>query len=216
MNKILFIISLLISSQIISQSNSKSFISINYGFCGNFFVRQLDENNGPASKNYFYKKDFIGSTAGFDLGIKIKKNTYLNIGYNRSINYGEKNYSGTLNTAQVFIKSFRLSHIDNFYSLGLAKQIKKNKKTVLVELGGQLLLDKQQNIIIENGNNTIEIAETNYKDYNAIEAAVYLGFGLLFKIDTKFDFGIKSRVNYVVSAPSFESITLTPILKFNF
>ena len=216
MNKILFIISLLISSQINSQSNFKSFISINYGFCGNFFVTQLNETNGPASKNYFYKKDFVGSTAGFDIGLRIKKNTYLSFGFNKSINYGEKSYSGTLNSAQVFIKSFRLSHIDKFYSLGIAKHIKKNKKTVIVELGGQLLLDKQQDIIIENGNNSIEIAETNFKDYNAIEAGVYLGVGVLFKIDTKFDIGIKSRINYIVSAPTLESITLTPMLKFNF
>ena len=72
--KNLFLIGLFISlSPAFGQKNSKLSIEVNYGLNGNFFVRSYDELGGPSDKEYFYKKDFLGTIGGIELKYQLNK-----------------------------------------------------------------------------------------------------------------------------------------------
>ncbi len=58
--------------------------------------------------------------------------------------------------------------------------------------------------------------ERNYDNSNLEEAGVLWGLHYFTKIDTKFDFGVKTRVYYTLSTVSMEAITITPTLRYNF
>jgi hypothetical protein len=76
-----------------SQTKPKLSLEINYGLFGNFFVRGFDELGGPANKQYFYLKDFIGTSSGISGRISISKKSSLFLEYTRTVNAGKKTIS---------------------------------------------------------------------------------------------------------------------------
>jgi len=197
------------------QYKNNFFVNINYGLNGNFFVRSYDETNGPTDKQYFYKKDFLGTIAGISFQYYFGKKTYLNVGYNRSINTGKKNYEGMLNVTSIYIRDFKLRHINNFYELGIGKNVNR-KGSLRAELGLVLLYDLKQTIAIENWDNYISVDESNFKNANSVEGGFYFGFNYRFKIDTKFDLGFQTKLYYLASVNEIEAISFAPTLTYRF
>lgn len=190
-------------------------MQVNYGLNGNFFVRSYDEISGPANKKYFYKKNFLGTIGGVELTYKISKKSSLFVGYNKSINNGKKNYGGTMNGVDIFIHDFKLRHTNNFFQLGLAKQLGQ-KENFKVSAGTVLVYDAQQTINIENWENYILINESTYKNANSVEGGVFLGIEYLKKIDSKFDLGVACKGYYLISVNTIEAITFSPTLTYHF
>ncbi|MFY7900818.1 MAG: hypothetical protein ACOVNY_11585 [Chitinophagaceae bacterium] len=198
-----------------SQFKNNVFVNINYGLNGNFFVRSYDEVSGPVDKQYFYKKDFLGTIAGISLQYYFGKKTYVNVGYNRSINTGKKNYEGIINATNIYIRDFKLRHINNFYELGVGRNVHK-KGSLRAELGLVLLYDLKQTIAIENWDNYIAIDESNFKNANSVEGGFYFALNYRVKLDTKFDVGLQTKLYYLASVNEIEAFSFAPTLTYRF
>ncbi|MCM5529933.1 hypothetical protein [Parasegetibacter sp. NRK P23] len=198
------------------QKKGRVSISANYGLTGNFFVRSYDEQNGPTDKQYFYKKNFIGSAAGLAVTFQVSENSGLFLEYSRTINTGKKSYEGSLNSTSVMIEDFRLRHVNNFFQLGYVRNFKMANAFIQAQAGVFMLTDQKQLISIERWDNLISISETNAENSGSKEAGVFLGGEYSFKLDTKVDFGIRTRGYFLVSTGTFEALTLTPVLRYNF
>ena len=75
---------------------------------------------------------------------------------------------------------------------------------------------QQQEIGIENFANQILIKERKYKNSKLEEGGVFAGIHFQKKVDTKFELGLKLRAYYLISISTFEALTLTPTLTYNF
>ncbi len=215
--KNLFLIGLFISlSPAFGQKNSNLSVEVNYGLNGNFFVRSYDELGGPSDKKYFYKKDFLGTIGGVELKYQLNESSTLNVGYARSINKGEKNYSGAVNGVDVFINNFNIRHTNDFYQLAYERRFKKSNPLFNYHLGIVLANMQQQEIQLESFSNQIIIDERNFKNSRLQEAGVFGGIHLIKKIDTKFYAGLRVRAYYLVSVQTLEAIVLTPTLSYRF
>lgn len=213
---IAFLLLLLISTSFFSQNKNPRFnLEINYGLNGNFFVRSYEELDDYKAKT-FYKKDFLGSISGLELSYKLNSNSSLFLGYSRSVNKGEKEYFGSFNGVYVAINHFNLKHYNNFYQVGYERAFKKENPFFKYQVGLVYVQMEQQEISLFNQDNTIYIDERDFKNYNLEEAGVFAGLSFSKKIDTKFEAGLKLRVYYLASTNTFEAITFTPTLKYNF
>ncbi|MFY7840475.1 MAG: hypothetical protein ACOVP7_09370 [Lacibacter sp.] len=202
--------------QLHAQNSGKVSLDINYGFNGNFFVRSYDETDGPQNKTYLYKKNFLGTIGGIELKYHLNNNSSIIAGYARSTNKGEKNYSGTINGVDVFINNFNIRHNNDFYLLAYERRFKKSTPAFTYHLGFVLATMHQQEISIENFANEIVLDERNFKNSKLQEAGILGGVKFQKKIDTKFELGISIRGYYLISAQTFEALTLTPTLTYRF
>lgn len=198
------------------QQKGRVAISANYGLAGNFFVRSYDEQSGPTDKQYFYKKNFIGSAAGLAVTFHVSESSGLFLEYSRAINTGKKSYTGSLNGTNVMIEDFRLRHVNNFFQLGYLRNFKIENALIQAQAGAFMLTDQKQLISIEGWDNLISIRETNAENSGSKEAGVFLGGEYSFKLDTKVDLGIRTLGYFLVSTGTFEALTLTPVLRYNF
>ena len=199
-----------------SQNKSRFSLQVNYGLTGNFFVRNYDEAYSPSyTHKYFYSKNFIGTVAGIYADYRVSRRSFVFVEYSRSTNMGRKNYFKDANGTEVYIRDFRIRHINNFYHLGYGLNIKMKNFVLRPDIGVMEIYDSKQTITIEDLN-SIRIDESNFKNDNSVEGGVFLGLGCTKKIDTKFDIGIKARVYYLISTSSLEAVTLTPTLTYHF
>lgn len=201
---------------IFGQANTKWSIEAQYGLNGNFFVRTYDEQGGPANKTFFYSKNFIGPIAGAELKFGLSKSSTLSFGYSRSVNKGEKNFFGQINGVDVAIEDFNIRHINDFFQLGYSRPFRKSIPAFSYHIGVVYLRAHQQEIMIENYDNLISIAERNFQNSKLAEAGFYGGFQFVKKIDSRFSAGIKTSVYYLASIGVFEAVTLTPTLSYSF
>lgn len=72
----------------------------------------------------------------------------------------------------------------------------------------------QQEIEVDPYSANLE--ERDFEHNRLEEAGIFAGLQYAWKIDTKFDLGIKSTLYYTVSVNMLESITLTPTLTYHF
>lgn len=202
--------------QLQAQNSGKISIDINYGLNSNFFVRSYDETGGPQNKTYLYKKNLLGTIGGIELKYHFNNNSALIAGYSRSTNKGEKNYIGVINGVDIFINDFNIRHNNDFYLLAFERRFKKSNPAFTYHVGLVVATMHQQEISIESFANQISLDERNFKNSKLQEAGVLGGFHFQKKIDTKLDLGIRIRGYYLVSAQTFEALTLTPTLTYTF
>lgn len=208
---------MLISSSISRAQIIKKFnISLNYGISGNYFVRDYNESSQPLNSIYLFKKKYLGTISGIELSYNLSNNNTLNFGYSRSINKEQKNYYGDINGVEVFINNFSIRHINNYFILGLQREIFKSNPNFELEFGVLLLGMNQQEISLIPLNNFILIEERNFNNSRLIEGGAYAGLYLKKIVSSKFGIGLKFRAYYLISTRSFEALTLTPNIVFSF
>lgn len=202
--------------QLQAQNSTRFSIEANYGLNGNFFVRSYDELDGPSNKTYLYKKNFLGTVGGIEIKYHLNNSSALIVGYARSTNKGEKNYSGTINGINVLITDFNIRHNDNFYHVAYERNFKKSNPAFKYHIGVVVATMHQQEISIENFSDQILIDERNFKNSKLQEAGVFGGVHFQKKIDNKFQVGIRVRGYYLISVQTFEALSLTPTLTYTF
>ena len=194
---------------LLAQRNARLSLEVNYGLQGNFFVRSYTEY-APGSAKALYKKNFIGTIGGLELKYKLNPFSNISLGYSKSINKREINYTAMY----VSILHFRISHINNFYQLGYERVFSKRNMDIKFNSGIFYLRMKQQEV--DASPVGVSLEERDYKHNKPEEGGAFFGLHYSKKIDTKFELGIKSRVYYLISTNQFEAITLTPTLTYNF
>jgi hypothetical protein len=199
-----------------AQPSRKFSFEINYGLNANFFVGSYDEVGVPQNKTYLYKKNLLGTVSGIELKYHLNNHSSLFAAYSRTINKGEKNFSGSISGVDVFIEDFNIRHHNDFYQVGYERTFKKTIPSLKYHFGLVYARMQQQEIGIENFANQIIIAERKYKNSNLEEGGVFAGVHFQKKIDTKLELGLKLRAYYLISVSTFEALTLVPSLTYNF
>ena len=203
------ILSLLIFCSILNAQKRFS-LEVNYGLNGNFFVRSYPEN-APWPLLEFNKKDFIGTIGGVEGRYALNSKSSIGLGFSKSHNQKKINYYNGYNAS---MRDFNITHTNYFYTLDYERSLSKKIKNLTMQLGIFYLRMNQQEITFSPSGMGAE--ECNYDNSNLEEAGVLWGLHYFKKIDTKFDFGVKTRVYYTLSTVSMEAITITPTLRYNF
>ncbi|HPH36146.1 MAG TPA: hypothetical protein PL108_00710 [Sediminibacterium sp.] len=203
---------LILSLQIFAQTKSKISLEVSYGLQGNFFVRSYNENGRPDG-TAFLNKSFIGSISGIELKFQATKMASWNFGYAQSSNAKRIGYSTIINGLGLSINDFDIKHENRFYQLFYQRNFSKKTPNFKYEFGIFYLRSQQQEIIIGN---IIDISQRNFANSKLEEGGLSAGLQYSKKIDTKFDIGIRSRIYYLVSTNTLETITLTPTLTYHF
>ena len=198
------LVSLLLNAQ------KKFSLELNYGLNGNFFVRSYPEN-APWPLLEFNKKDFIGTIGGIEGRYVLNSKSSIGLGFSKSHNQKKINYYNGYNAS---MRDFNITHTNYFYALDYERSLSKKIKNLSMQLGIFYLRMNQQEITFSPSGMGAE--ERNYDNSNLEEGGVLWGLHYFKKIDTKFDFGVKTRVYYLLSTSSFEAITITPTLRYNF
>lgn len=203
------ILSLLIFCSILNAQKRFS-LEVNYGLNGNFFVRSYPEN-APWPLLEFNKKDFIGTIGGVEGRYALNSKSSIGLGFSKSHNQKKINYYNGYNAS---MRDFNITHTNYFYTLDYERSLSKKIKNLTTQLGIFYLRMNQQEITFSPSGMGAD--ERNYDNSNLEEAGVLWGLHYFKKIDTKFDFGVKTRVYYTLSTVSMEAITITPTLRYNF
>lgn len=213
MIKIIVSVSLMIVSlQVLAQTKTKLSLEISYGMQGNFFVRGYQEFGRPDGAA-FLKKNFIGSMSGVELKYQATKMASWILGYNYSQNLNKINYNVFINGVGISVLDFDIKHENRFYQLFYQRSLSKKVKNFKYEIGLFYLRSQQQEISI--GNNA-DFRQRNFQNSRLEEGGLAVGLQYSVKIDTKFHLGIRSRLYYLASTNTLETITLTPTLTYFF
>jgi hypothetical protein len=179
---------------------------------GNFFVRSYEELGRPDG-TAFLNKNFIGSIGGLEMSYQVTKMASISIGYAQSTNNRKINYFNSLNGVGVYITDFEIKHENRFYQLFYQRSLSRKINHFILELGLYYLRSQQQEIGI--GNN-VAFEQRNFANSYLEEGGISAGFHYKIKVDTHFDFGIRSRIYYLISTNELEAISLTPTLTYRF
>ena len=143
--------------------------------------------------------------------VYLNSKSSIGLGFSKSHNQKKINYYNGYNAS---MRDFNITHTNYFYALDYERSLSKKIKNLTMQLGIYYLRMKQQEITFSPSGMGAD--ERNYDNSNLEEAGVLWGLHYFKKIDTKFDFGIKTRVYYTLSTVSMEAITITPTLRYNF
>lgn len=199
-----------------SGQQSKFSIAAHYGIQNNFFVTSYDESPNAIFQNSFYKKSAVGTIGGLELKYQLGKRGSLGFGYAGSVNSRTVSYTTTINTVFLGIYDFKITHKNRFFQFGYEYALQKKKPTTFIEAGVFYLRSNQQEIDISQSRREILIEERNFSNSKLEEGGLFIGLSYMRNIDTKFKFGIKSRLYYLASTNTVEALTLTPVLSFTF
>mgnify|MGYP000668979933 FL=1 len=189
------VLSLLIFCSILN-AQKKFSLEVNYGLNGNFFVRSYPEN-APWPLLEFNKKDFIGTIGGIEGRYVLNSKSSIGLGFSKSHNQKKINYYNGYNAS---MRDFNITHTNYFYALDYERSLSKKIKNLTMQLGIYYLRMKQQEITFSPSGMGAE--ERNYDNSNLEEAGVLFGLHYFKRIDTKFDFGVKTRIYYTLSVTS--------------
>lgn len=209
-----------------AQGKGKVCIEADFGANANFFVRSYDEvyTPGGVAPLYLYKKNMIGTAGGVELKYGISKRAAFIMAYTRTVNSKRRSGGVLLPEFQLLINDFNLRHINNLFMLGYDRPLLKNSSALRFNVGALYLTSQQQEIEAYNlptgeANKytlAIKVQDRNKKNSGIEEAGVFAGLSYQKTIGDKFDLGIKTRGYYLISAGTFEGITLTPFLLYRF
>jgi hypothetical protein len=212
MKYFLYFFMILSVTKIEAQQGNKLSIEASYGLQGNFFVRSYEELGRPDG-TAFLNKNFIGSIGGLEMSYQVTKMASISIGYAQSTNNRKINYFNSLNGVGVYITDFEIKHENRFYQLYYQRSLSRKINHFKLELGLYYLRSQQQEIGI--GNN-VAFEQRNFANSYLEEGGISAGFHYKIKVDTHFDFGIRSRIYYLISTNELEAISLTPTLTYRF
>src|SRR5687768_16999439 len=119
-------------AQLKDSSLHRIFLTTGFGASGSFHVRDYDEVPPFAIPGYqaFLKKDFIGTAQEFAVGIHLKRNVDLKIGYNRQRNTRHVIVDDTLNGTGVFL-DHQIQNVDHSFFIGMNKAYPAKKHQLL-------------------------------------------------------------------------------------
>jgi hypothetical protein len=212
MKYFLFIGTFLFVTKLGAQKSNKLSIEASYGFQGNFFFSNYEEVGRPDG-TAFLKKNFIGSVGGLELSYQLTKRASISVGYAQSTNSRKINYVNSLNGVGVYISDFEIKHENRFYQLWYQRSLSNKNCHFYLELGLYYLRTQQQEVTIGN---YVAFEQRNYANSYLEEGGISAGIQYKIKIDTHFDFGVKSRIYYTASINQLEIISLTPTLTYRF
>ncbi len=195
---------------------SKFSFDVHYGPQANFFVRSYDETPNSIYQKSFYKKKLIGVVAGAELKYRVGKKGSLIAGYVSSTNSATVGYSTTINGVYLGVSDFKITHKNKFFQVGYELAMQKKKSKLFAEAGVFYLRSNQQEISISQTRREILFEERNFNKNKLEEGGFYIGASYMVNIDTKVRLGIKSRLYYLVSTNTFETLTFTPALSYTF
>ena len=113
----------------------------------------------------------------------------------------------------VYISDFEIKHESRFYQFNYQRSISKRNTNFKLELGLYYLRTQQQEIAIGN---YIAFEQRNFANSYLEEGGISAGFHYKIKVDTHFDFGIRSRIYYLISTNELYAFSLTPTLTYRF
>lgn len=188
-------------------------LSINHGLAGNFALDyEQPINEVPAGFISFYNKNFIGSSIGAEVILKLRSGKdALGLTYDRQTHVGAKNdqrmYMGSLIT----IEDFKLRHIIDLLGFYYRRSLSKN---LFVTGGIFMVYPKKQEIDYISGRITVK--ERNTRNSNLSDAGFYVGVEYYFYQSGNFSLGLQSRLYHATSLGRFESLSLCPKLRYTF
>lgn len=168
----------------------------------------------PVNATNFYLKNFIGTVGGADLYYRFNSFSRLGFGYAESINKGRKNGHDVINGVDMWLRDFNLSHINNFFQLFYERQFSKANSNWKYHAGAVLINSSQQEISFENFANQVVIDERNGKNSKVQEGGIFARLQFTKCIEKKS--GILTRIYYLLSTETLETVPLTPTIVYNF
>lgn len=193
--------------------SSKIFLSTGFGAAGSFFVRDYAEALPFPSSGYqaFFKKKFVGIAQEIAIGIHLKKNIDVKLGFNHQ-RFTRKVYvDDTLPRGVGLLLDHRIQHADNMWFGGMAKNYIREKSQF--SWGAGIFFWSPQLHTVEIYTGYIIDREFN----NGIdELGAYAELAYEYKFQPKVNIGLKTQVWYIVSGSYFNSVALFPFIKLNF
>lgn len=194
---------------------SKIFLSTGFGAAGSFFVRDYDEALPFPSSGYqaFFKKKFVGIAQEIAIGIHLKKNIDVKLGFNHQRFTRQVYVNDTLLGVGVLL-DHRIQHADNNWFGGMAKNYIREKSQF--SWGTGIFFWSPQLHTVEIFTGYIIDQEYNGKNSRLNELGVYAELAYEYKFQSKVNIGLKAQVWYIVSGSYFNSVALFPFIKLNF
>ncbi|MEN9599887.1 MAG: hypothetical protein RL596_2206 [Bacteroidota bacterium] len=214
MKKLVLLFSLALPALSFSQKKNRVSLEAAYGLQGNYFVGSYTEVNRPGTQAAFLNKNFIGSIGGITLKYRATKTASWGLGYSRSRNTRTVDYFTSINGFGVYIRDFDITHLNHFFEIFYQRKFSKKLPFLKYEIGLFYLRPQQQEVEVSFSGAGFE--QRNFKNAKLEEGGAFVGIQFSKMIDTKFELGIKSRVYYLISTNSLETITLTPTLAYHF
>jgi hypothetical protein len=216
----LFIITLLLlfSSICFSQNNNlrkqKFFLTAGYGLAGSFFVRSYDEFAPISSYKTFYKKHFIGVAQNASLGMNLKNNWDIRLGFHFQHFTRRVTSKDTLNNVIINL-DHTIHHRDYIWYGSLNKKLEKRNHLYSFGLGLYYLRPKQEEVEIFYPGYFANV-ERDQKNSRLNEGGSFIEFAYEYKFQPKVNIGVKTQFYYTLSAGYAECVTLFPYIKILF
>jgi len=235
-NKVLFLFSYMtFISHMFAQNNKsdipkdtiKWYVSVEAGAGINFFVfydEPLRYNEQgylipeESDGNYrFLQKNPLGTYWGIHVGIQRGKNLLL-LGYSRSRNVGKYQYEKKIGEYMFKMDGFNLTHLNNFYSLILQRDIKGKHKWYWM-LGVYYLRLSQNEIFITNKTDWLNpdkgiyLLNRNYKEYGFEDGGIIGGISFTLLDNPYYNLSIQAKVFYSTSN-IWELASFGPVINF--
>jgi len=207
---------LLLRGECISQAKpSRFFLSTGYGLGGSLFSTSYDEATPSDSLGYsaFLNKKFIGAAQEIAVGVHLKRNVDIKLGYNRQRFTRHVHVEDTLRGVGLIL-DHRIQDVDNNWFIGMDKNYIK-KSFQLFWGAGLYLLSSQQHTVEIYPAYLIDRENVMKGSYNA-ELGAYAEFDYEYKFQPKVNIGVKGQFFWIVSGSYPESVALFPFIELNF
>lgn len=205
---ILLYFSLTLILMLKAQKNERFSFGVNYGLNGNFFVINYPEN-APPPITPFYKKKFLGTIGGIEGRYNLSSRSSFGLEFSKSNNKKLVNY---YNGSNAGFRDFNINHTNYFYAFDYERAIEKKKNKFSFQFGLYYLRMKMQEVDFTPIG--VIADERNFENSNLEDGGLLFGVNYFRKIDTKLEFGVKSKIYYNLGTISFEAITITPSLRY--
>ncbi len=197
-------------------------IGIAYGGAGSFFVdygRPVNKQNGyfipPFSGgwNYeLYQKNFLGTIGNINLAYKFKKNA-VGFAYSRQTHHGKFQGNYQYNNFSIIINHIELRHNNDFYEFYYRRSFLP-KQQLFVSVGLYVMHSQLQEMSISPQG--AFIGERNAQNAGMAEGGASVGLGGVLYSSGKFSVGLQSKLYFTISIGDFETVALTPFVKYDF
>lgn len=209
----LFILTVIPSLLVVAQeTNSKIKVQPYFGWSGNFYVKSPDYNTPNPNERRFFRKDFSGTGAGFDISYKVGKKGAIGVGYARSVNKGTQDWEVAIGSNLISLQSFDIRHENVFINLFYEnKHHLKNEFYLSWQVGFSWFYSNQQEISISN-DDPLRTLYTFQERKRMENGGVISGIEFGRKLSSNVDFGIRTRLYWITPTGLFESVFVSPVL----
>lgn len=216
MQKIIMLISCVLFFYKINAQDYKFSLEPQFGINYNFFVRGYEEGASPFYSTSFFKKKAIGSTGGANFLFNASKHSSIGIGYVRTANTRMINYQGSF--INLGIINWRIYHVNNIYQAFYRYQTQKKRHSYYTNAGLFYVRPLQQEVEISDNQfrRGVLFEERAYKRYRLEEGGAFMGLGYKYQLAKNVGIGVQSNLYFTISTNSFELLSLTPTVSFEF